>query len=447
MRRRGAAVVRATTTIGAIGAMGGWLANATIAANAQPIDPARPSTIVIGVPAGARTDRIDTGRTGLSQTPLPSSRLHVEWSTSIGAPLAHGPLVDARGWTYVVTSRGDAVAIARDGTERWRVPMGASDPGPAALLSDDTVVVADGTGNVVGMREGAVRWRSHVGIAGPSDPGPLPLDDGGVVVATAHDLALLDGEGHERARTVLSEPVATPLIWASGRVVMVAATGAVWTWVPGAAEPARVASFGSAPSGGAALAGDHTLVAVVAGQTSFASVDLLHGSRASAVGAIAPGGLWLGPPTLRGENAMLAVLGPTSEIAVAVDASGRELGRALLTGHLVSSRADAGTAVTTGLTAPLLVDLIGTVAFATFDGSVGVVSKGLASDGAVEVLGDACPRPGPLQGVLGGAPSPVAGLAPLPPASLVVACHSGALVAIVGGASAATSGSPRPSTL
>jgi hypothetical protein len=189
------------------------------------------------------------------------------------------------------------------------------------------------------------------------------------------------------------------------------------------------------------------LVAVVAGQTSLASVDLLRGSRASAVAAIAPGGLWLGPPTLRGENAMLAVLGPTSEIAVAVDASGRELGRALLTGHPASPRADAGTAVTTGLMAPLLVDLSGTVAFATFDGSVGVVPNGLASEGAVEVLGDVCPRSNAFQGVLGGAPSPIAGLAPLPPASLVVACHSGALVAIKGGASASTSGGPRPSTL
>ena len=441
------AASRATATGRAAVLAGGWLAIAAVAARAQPIDPARPSTIVIGVPAGARTDRVDTSRTGLSQTPLPSSALHVEWRASTGAPLEHAPLVDARGSTYVVSARGEAIAIARDGTERWRAPTGAADPGAAALLSDDTLVVVDAAGEAIGLRDGVVRWRSHVGVADAAGPGPLPLDDGGLVVATAHDLALLDAQGHERARTVLPESPAGPLLWALGKVVVVAASGSVWTWTPGTAEPSRVASFGSPVTGGAALAGEHTLVAVVAGQTSLASIDLLRGGRAGVPRALAPGGVWLGPPTLRGEAATLAVLGPASEIAVTVDGSGRELGRALLAGRLPASRADGGAPATGGLTAPLLVDLGGTIAFATFEGAVGVAASGGTSAIAVETLDDACPRSSGLQGVFGGAPSPVAGLAPLPPGSFVVACHSGTLVAIEGAAGASTGGKMRPSTL
>jgi len=435
-------------------ACGAWLAGRSGAARAQPIDPVRPRTFVIGVPAGARIDRVDVARSGLSRTPLPSSGLHVEWRASIGASLDHGPLVDARGSTYVVTTRGEAVAIARDGTDRWRLLTTASDPGPAALLSDDTLVFVD-AGDAIGVRDGAVRWRSHIGVAGAAPAGPLPLDDGGVVVTTGRDLALLDAEGHERARTVLPEPAAAPLLWAIGQVVVVASSGAVWTWTPGAAEPARVAAFGSPTEGGAALAGDHTLVAVVAGQTTLASIDLLHGNRAPLTRAVATGGLWLGPPALRGDATTVTMLGATA-VAVTIDAGGRELGRAFLAGRLPASRADAGVAAAAGLVMPLLVDPTGTLAFATYDGGVGASGLGAApaatpaaieaaEAGRFELLGDVCPRTG-IPGA-GGSAGPVAGLAPLPPGSLVVACHSGALVAIEGAAGASTSGRMRPSTL
>jgi hypothetical protein len=439
MTRRRAAIACAALLAGA------GLATAATAAFGQPIDPARPATIVIGVPAGARADRIDVARTGLSRTPLPASALRVEWRVSTGVPLDHAPLVDARGTLYVVSARGEAIAVARDGTERWRVPTGAVDPGPPALLSDDTLVVI-AAGDAVGLRDGVVRWRARVGVADPADPGPLPLDDGGVVVPAGHDLAVLDAEGHERTRTVLPEAPAAPLLWTLGRVVVVGASGTVWTWVPGAAEPARAATFGSRTEGGAALASDRTLIAVVAGRTSVASVDLLRG-RPAVTRAIAPGGAWLGPPALRGEDATLAVLEPASELVVTVDASGRVLGRVLLAGHPPPARGDAGAPPTAGLTAPILVDRAGTVAFTTFDGAVGVAALGgdasdgaaarpalspasSATDAAIEFLTDVCPRPGGLVGTVAGAPPPVAGLAPLPPASLLVACRSGTLVAV-----------------
>ena len=283
---------RAVACAGLVGVAG--LASAGAVALGQPIDPARPSTLVIGVPAGARAERVDSARTGLSRSPLPSSRLRVEWRASTSVALDHAPLVDARGAVYVVSARGEAIATARDGTERWRVPTGAVDPGPPALLSDDTLVVLDGSGDAVGVRDGIVRWRTHVGAADPADTGPLPLDDGGVVVPAGRDLAVLDAEGHERARIVLPEPAAAPLLWTLGRIVIVGVSGTVWTWAPGSAEPARAATFGSRTEGPVALAGDRTLLAIVAGHTSVAAVDILRG-RPAVTRAVAPGGLWLGP--------------------------------------------------------------------------------------------------------------------------------------------------------
>jgi hypothetical protein len=414
---------------------------------AQPIDPARPTTLMVGVPPGARTDRVDGARTGMSPTPLPASELHVEWRAPTGVPLDHTPVVDVRGTVYVVSSRGEAIAIARDGTERWRVPTGTVDPAGPALLSDDTLVVVDTSGETVGVHDGVVRWRGRFGAPDPAQPGPLPLTDGGVVVTGGHDLVLLDAEGHERARTVLAEPAAAPLLWTLGRVVVVGASGTVWTWVPGA-EPVRAATFGARIEGGAALAGDRTLVAIIAGRASVASVDLVRG-RPAVTRAIAPGGLWLGPPAVRGGDATLAILEPTSELVVTVDTGGRLLARALLSGHPPPARSDAG-APTAGFNVPLIVDLAGTVAFTTLDGAAGAGALGAVAEArptgppaaerapttppveaAVEFLPDACPRPAGLAAVLT-APPPVAGLAPLPPASFVVACHSGTLVAIGG---------------
>jgi hypothetical protein len=464
------AVARRRGVAGAATVACGALLGAAVTGRAQPIDPARPSTIVIGVPAGARTDRVDVGRTGFSATPLPTSGLHTEWRAATGAPFDHAPLVDARGTTYVVSARGEVIAIGRDGSEQWRIPTGAVDAGPAALLSDDTLVVIDTAGNALGVREGAVRWRTHFGGPDPAPVGPLPLDDGGVVVTAGRDLVLLDGQGHERARTMLAERAAAPILWATGRVVVVGAGGTVWTWAPGAREVSRLGSFGAPAEGGAAVVGDRTLVAVIARQTSLSALDLVRGGPAvpraiAPIAANGTGGTWLGPPAARGEDTTLALLGPTSEIALMVDASGREIGRALLAAHTPLSRADAGPPTGAGLRAPLLIDAAGTLAFETFQGGVGVAtlraseasgrgagapggaSMGAAGDGAFEVLADACPPPAGMLALLGGAPPSIAGIAPLPPGSLVVACHSGTLVAVAGAAGASTGGKVGPSAL
>jgi hypothetical protein len=427
--RRSAHACAAGVAMTAI-AGGGALAMHT--ARAQSIDVQRGRTLVVGAPGGARAERGGAARTAFARSSLPSSGLRVEWRASAGSPVDDAPLVDARGATYVVGTRGEVVALARDGTELWRVLTGAIDPGPAVLLSDDTVVFVDTSGEAIAVHDGGVRWRSRFGRADPLRTAPIALDDGGVVAATARDLAVLDTQGRQRARVTLPEATTTPLLSALGQIIAVTASGAVWGWVPGTPEATRIASFGSPIVGSAALADAHTLLAVAAGQTTLVAVDLLRGASAPAIRAMAQGGLWLGPPALRGPIATLAMLGPTSELAITIDAEGRELGRCLLTGHVPAAlRFDAGVAPPGSggaPPAPLLVDEAGTLAFATMDGSVGVAPTGPGNNGSVELLSDACASG------LSNSSMPVAGLAPLPPASMVIACRTGTVLALAGAA-------------
>jgi outer membrane protein assembly factor BamB len=412
-------------------AVGADLAHGPSPAIAQTIDVQRARTLVVGTPsAGARMDRLDAARTGRTRDPLPSSGLRTEWRASLGALVEHAPLVDADGVAYAVGTRGEVSAVGRDGTERWHAATGAMQPGPAALLADDSVVFVDAAGEAVAVRAGAVRWRVRFGRSDAERPAPLPLADGGVVVATTHDLAALDIDGHARGRTTLPEPTTFPLVAALGKVLAVGASGTVWTWTPGAPEPTRAAGFGSAISDGAALADEHTLVAVSASQTRLLAVDLVHGSATTrAVAPGAPAGLFLGPPAMHGASAYLLVTAPTTELAVAFDASGAETVRTMIATHPAPLALDGGAgAVVAPPHTPPLVDADGRIAFATSDGSVGV-----ASASGSELMSDACPQAVASAGRL----PPVAGLAPLGRGAFVAACTSGTLVAVRG-----TSGGP-----
>jgi hypothetical protein len=394
------------------------------------MDVQRPRTLVVGTPAaGARTDRIDSARSGRSGTTLPlagGSGLRIEWKTKVDAVIDVPPVVDGRGTTYVVGTRGEVFAVARDGAERWRVDTRASLPSAPTLLSDDTLVFADGAGDAVAVREGSLRWRVHFGRNDgprPTLPAPLALDDGGAVVATLHDLAALDAEGHERARTALPEPIAGPLLAAGapGKVIAITASGAVWTWMPGAAEMTRVGSFGGPVDDAAALLDDHTLLAVAGGRQHLVTVDLIRGT--SATMAIASAGLWLGPPSMSAGTARLLEQAPTSELAVAVDPSGAETSRALLTTHPPPVASDGGTAPLVALPhTPPVVDAAGTLAFATAEGAVGVVSGGV-----VDAVADVCPAP---TTVARGGSAPTVALIPLGPGTFLAACRSGALIAM-----------------
>jgi hypothetical protein len=414
---------------------------ASTPAHAQRVDPERPRTLTIGLPAGARMDRADGARTGHA-LPLPRSPLRVAWRVALGTYVDRAPLVDVRGGSYIVGVRGDVVALGPDGTERWRVATGAAQPGPAALLSDDTVVFADATGQAVAVHDGTVRWRVRFGRADVGTPSPLPLDDGGVVVATTHELALLDSEGNERAHTTLPEAAAGPLLWCAGRIIAVSAGGSVWMWTPGAAPADRAGAFGVAIDAGTALTDDRTLIGVAARDSTLRVVDLVHAT--SGVRAVSSRGSWRGPPAVSDGVAFVVSLGSQGELVTAIDPSGEELGRAVLPTKIASAATgstDGGVALPlpAGPTPPL-VDATGTLAFATSEGAVGIAlfpapssTRGAnpVTPVATDVIADACPLAFGVGGS-GAAPRAVAGLAALPGRRLLAVCRTGTVFALTG---------------
>jgi hypothetical protein len=405
---------------------------AATAARAQSVDTKRPAILAVGVPPlGARAVRVDAARTGLARTALPAKQVHTAWRASAGVAVEQAPLVDEDGTVYVIGSRGEVVALGSDGEERWRSTTGAAQPGPGALLSDRTLVFVDGAGQAVAVRDGIVLWRTRFGqrstpCPSPTCPAPLPLEDGGVVVATAHELAVLDGTGQPRARIPLPEPSTAPLVSALGQVVVLSTAGTLWTWNPGAPDLVRAGAFGTQVDGGVALADDHTVLGAASGQARLAAVDLLHGT--TTLRAAAPGGAWLGPPAMRGGTAYVVLLTSTAETAVAIDASGAELGRALLAVH-APLLVDAGASPLAPPHTGPLVDAAGTMAFATTEGGVGVVAGLGSASPSVELVAEACPASSTAAHPL----SPVAGLAPLPPAEFVAVCTSGAVLAVSSG--------------
>jgi hypothetical protein len=413
---------------------------AAAAARAQSFDVEHPQTIVAGTPPGARAERGDAARTGLAASPLPAGPLRIAWAAYAGDLVEHGPLVDGRGDVYVLGAHGAIVALGPDGGDLWRIAADGARPGPGALLSDGTLVYVTAGGEAIAVRGGRVRWRARVEATDSAGPAPLPLADGGVVVATPYALVALDRDGAERARARLDEPAGSPLLSALGDVIVVGASGQVWAWRPGAVEARRAGDLGPGLEGSAALADDHTVVAVVAGGGQLAALDLR--SRERSVRATAVVGVWRGSPAMLGSTAYVIAESGETEAVVGIDPAGRELGRVPLSRRppRVDGDAPVGTAATatSRRAAPLLVDRAGTVAFGTREGALGVV-VGLGSDasgspGASAAghatttiqLPELCGAPGRPAGPV----APVAGLAPAPGGRLVATCATGTILAL-----------------
>jgi hypothetical protein len=403
-------------------------------ASAQRIEPRRPRTLVVGPPAGpAPMERVDARRSGLANAPLPSGPLRVAWRRSLGLTLEHAPLVDASGDVTLVTSRGDVVVLDAEGNERTHTAVGASAVGAAASLSDGTVAFVTGAADVVGVKLGVVRFRARIGgerAAAGATLAPLALDDGGFVAASATEVDVFDAGGNVRARAPFAEPLSGPLIAAMGRVIITTAAGVVYAWAPGR-EASRIASFGGAIDGGAALAGDHTLVAVVDG-AQLAELDLQRGVVTTRASAIAAGvSTFAGPPAVRGTTTTLLALTATRTFIVTLDASGQEVARQGIATPGAASATDAGAATPPPPHVGVLVDPRGAVAFASPDGQVGSISPA----GGLDVLGE------PLCARLGSAssatlpsvrsPGIFGGIAPAGPHAMVVACESGIVARIV----------------
>jgi hypothetical protein len=144
---------------------------------------------------------------------------------------------------------------------------------------------------------------------------------------------------------------------------------------------------------------------------------------------------------MNGPVSSFVVVAPGSELAVALDATGPEVSRAVLASHSLPVGADAGApALFTGAVTPPLVDSSGTLVFATADGRLGVVPRLTTGDGTVELLTSPCPLQLATSGARGA--DPVAGIAPLSDAGFVATCRSGTLLA-VGGARWSGESSPQ----
>jgi hypothetical protein len=396
-------------------------------ADAQRIDPRRPTVLVIGAPGGASpTARGDGRRTGQTKEVLPSGPLRIAWRKTIGLSIDQPALAGPGGTIAIVTAtRGDVLFLDDDGDEKGRVSAGTAAVGPATMTSDGTVVFTTSAGDVVGIRRTSPRPRFVTRIGGERNirTAPLSLDDGGVVVASARDLVVLDAEGDVRSRVSLPETPAAPLLASGDKVIAVTVTGSVYGWAPGR-EPVRLGSFGAPVDGGAALGGSSTLLAVIEGNHL---VELDLGRSAVSSRSVAAQGLYLGPPSVRASasGASLATLlayTPTRAFVVTVDAGGQEIARAPIATVTLPPLPDGGVPA---LSAPAhtgpLVDARGAVAFAAPDGHVGVVGP----TGAVDTLGELLCAKTPRS-------SGVAGLTALGRGAFAVTCESGAIAKIVG---------------
>lgn len=410
-------------------------------AGAQRLDPRRPATFVVGTPGGASPmHRVDARRTGLAKNTLPTGTIHVAWRKTIGLGIDQPVLVGKDESIAVVTTRGDVVFLDSSGQERARVTIDARTAGPSAMTSDGTVVFATNTGDAAGIRLPGTRPRFLTRIGGDRNvfAAPLPLDDGGTVLATMTDLVVIDAEGNVRARVSLPEGAAHPLIAAGDKIVAIAATGAVYGWTPGR-EAVRLGSFGTAVDGGAALADSGSLVAVVEGN-QLAELDLRSGTLTTR--GVASQGLYLGPPSLRrvpqkGTLASVLTMTSTRAFVATIDPGGQEVARAPVGTVTLGMLPDGGPAP---LVAPphsgVLLDARGAVAFAAPDGHVGMITP----EGTVDTLGELlCSKNGRSAGI--------AGLTPAAAGAFLVACEGGAIVKVTGpgGPKASPAEPPDPS--
>ena len=396
-----------------------------VLAYAQHFDARRPQRIVVGPRhGGSPGDRVDWGRTGLARTPLPTSGIVVEWRRALGATIESSPVVDDAGNVYVIVGRGDVLSLAPDGTERGRAATNVPSAGPPVLLSDGTVVFVSTTGEAIGVRRSAVRFRTRIGRADVTLPpaAPIALDEGGAAVATRSELTLLDSEGNARAHATLSEPIAAPLLSAQGKIIIVGESGAVYAWSLGGGEPVRIGGFGSTIDGAAAMADDHTLVAVTSSGTHLDALDLVRGVTVTRASAYT--GFYLGPPAMTGETAHLLAYTDTNTFSITLDATGHELARTILASTPTRILPDGGTPpLALPPHAGVVVDAAGTTAFMVPDGTVGIVTPG----NDVDTLGEFICASGVATSTAHGQ---IGNLAPAGQGSFLVACAGGALAKV-----------------
>lgn len=206
-------------------------------AEASPLDPTVPKTIVVGT-GGALwpTARGDYGRTGRSPVPLP----HVgktAWSRGLSGRIEYPPLVDDAGTTVVVTAgggvEGTLVQLAKaDGKPLITKLDGAPIAAPALLGNGTRVVVTPQYALGYG-KDGVQRFKTLLEGGGNAVVSMTPLPTGGFALLRGDEVIELDGQGVVAGRTKLA---VLPRLLAArdgGEVVGVGGNGEVWSWRAG----------------------------------------------------------------------------------------------------------------------------------------------------------------------------------------------------------------------
>lgn len=402
---------------------------------AQRGDGRRPLTVIVGQSGGpAPTVRGDAHRDGLSHAAFPRAPLHIDWRFSVGGGQIEQPPVVSNEAIIVVTTHGDVVWVphdAKDKNEIARQPVGiaATSSSAPALLSSGTVVIVGGSAEAiaVGVDKNGVRFRTQLAGAFPGDNAldavaPLALDDGGVAIATASEIALLDASGNVRVRAPLPEPLTGPLLASRGRIFGVSRTGVVYAWAPGGAngrDVARVGSFQERVQGGAVMTSDDTMLAVV-GDSRLMTLDVRQGLGVPL--AAFTGGGYLGPVAFRRGTAYAMAAAPGRTFAIGVDSSGQEVLRVPVATSTVVTADGGAPAFSVPPHVPVAVDDTGTIAFAAPEGPVGIVDPA----GIVTSLDGVCTRT--LRNGRG-----VTSLVSDGPGAFVVTCATASVVRIVHG--------------
>lgn len=388
-------------------------AGCVVASVAAGFDPDEPMEVVVGAPPGvAPSERLDPERRGRASTALPTAPREL-WRRELAGGLDVPPLATGDGIVAALTSP-DVVHLDMQGRQRWRVHLGNAPAAVApAITSDGSVVVLTADGVLWKISAGgAVRWRRDLHLrAKKALAAPLARDNGSVVVAGETEIVQVGPTGELEARDNLpGRPIGGP-IPSDGGVLATLADGSVHRWVP-PTPPRKVGDLGGQlVDGGATLASERTLLAVV-DRLRVVALDLK--SRAVTPLLSVDGSIQLEAPLTLDHQGVLWVTTVAGAL-VGLDPRGTIVRQWAL--EPLALAGDAGPPaifqrIETRVSPPLIADPEGRLGFARSTGKVGVV----APDGTIAVADPRfCARP----------------LAVLPagPSRMVLACRSGSIAA------------------
>lgn len=168
----------------------------------QPRAPALPTTVV--APAAAQPggplwsgERGNAGGT-LAAT-LPETAPALVWSFETEAPIQGGPAIDAEGIVYLGLRDGTALALDRDGNERWRATLEQPAVGTPAIAADGTVYFADiGGGLAAYTPDGALNWRLQSPVRREATSGPIVGADGTIYLTVVSEVQAVHPDGAMR---------------------------------------------------------------------------------------------------------------------------------------------------------------------------------------------------------------------------------------------------------